>query len=128
MTNVVSIVPGRRLQPPKNMPSQEAVIFREIINALPSGFITPACAPILRCLCTHIATTDALAPRIAEVRAIKNLAKLDLLTTIFARESKLIGDLSTKLRLPPKSKWGQEKAAVLEAKAPPTRPWEVKDK
>src|SRR5262245_48848268 len=104
--SLVPVIPGQgRPRSPKGFPKAEAAIWREIVSAMPDGWFTGASTPILRALCCCIATADTLAPKIAELREGNDLALLDTFTKIHERQSKLIGDLSSKLRLPPKSKW-----------------------
>jgi hypothetical protein len=112
------------LEPPKD--PEEAKIFHQIVDAMPDGFFNQANAYVLRALCSHIATADMVAAELATAREGDDMAKVDLLTKIQVGESRAVADLSTKLKLTPRSRMGQEKAAVREALNSSTRPWEVK--
>jgi ATP phosphoribosyltransferase regulatory subunit HisZ len=86
----------------------------------------PADPAILRALCSHIVTSNSLAKRVSEALEQDDWATVDQLTRVQERESKAVADLSGRLRLTPKSKWGQERAATLEAlNSSERRPWEI---
>lgn len=111
---------------PKNLPPEEAKIWREIEAAMPHGFFNQANAAILRCLVSHIATANHVSAELATARDGEDMSKVDLLSKIHAGESKAVADLSTKLRLTPRSKYSQESASALQALNSSTRPWELK--
>lgn len=102
------------------------MIWREIVDTMPDGWFNPGVQPVLRCLCSHIATSEYLAARIILHRNQNNLEKLNYCTQMLERESKAVGELSSKLRLTPKSKWGQEKASHLQKLNSKKRPWNAK--
>jgi hypothetical protein len=107
------------------MPADEAVIFREIVAALPAGWINAASLPILRCLVSHSITANALAARVAQAREAEHWARVDALSRKQEASSKLIADLSTRLRFLPRSRLSEERADTMKAQAA-ERPWEVK--
>jgi hypothetical protein len=73
--NLVPIVPGQgRSRAPKGFPPQEAAIWRGIVASMPDHWFTPACQPVLRCLCSCIATADALVSKIAALRESNDVA------------------------------------------------------
>lgn len=123
----IPTIPGRgRPEPPKGMGAAEATVWRTMVSAMPDHWFSAASQPVLRALCSHVVTSDALAQQVSEALEADDWAAVDRLTKIQERESKAVADLSSKLRLLPKSKWSQEKASTLEALNPTTRPWEAK--
>lgn len=118
-----ALVPGSGRPEPPQMNAEAAKFWREFVAAMPDGWFGPEVQPLLRTLCMHMATSRWLERRIAEHQHDENLDKLDQCTEMLARESKIIGELSSKLRLTPKSKWGQEQASTKQALAPKRRPW-----
>src|SRR5262245_4878823 len=105
----------------------EAAVWCTMVSAMPDHWFSRSSLPVLRSLCSHVVTSEALAEQVCDAREQKDWAALDRLTRMQERESKAVADLSSKLRLLPKSKWGQEKAATREAlNSPERRPWEIK--
>jgi len=120
-------VPGWGRPEPPDLPDDEAKIWRRIVEAMPDGWFGPQVQPVLKCLVSHIATTEMLTRRIAAHRAKSNMEALARETLNLERESKAVGDLSTKLRLTPQTKWGnQEKASTAMLQSPKKRPWDAK--
>jgi hypothetical protein len=122
-------VPGQGRPPGKGLPPAEARVWKMIVDAMPAGWFGPECQPILRCLVSHIVTTQVLAVEIVKAREAEDWDKLNQLTNIHEREGRSIADLSTKLRLTPRSKTSVERAANLrQVPPPPIRPWEITHK
>jgi hypothetical protein len=89
---------------PGREPPDEAAIQQRIVDAMPNGYFPPACAPLLRCLCAHIANHDFLATELVTIHD-KDLKTLDLLTQMQIKQSKAIAD--------------QEKASTRQHSTPP---------
>jgi hypothetical protein len=76
-------------------------------------------------LCSASVIADIVAEKLAKARASgEDLKRLDYLTEIHARSSKTIADLSTKLRLTPRSRYSQEQSSHRQRLGSTTRPWE----
>jgi hypothetical protein len=123
---VIPQVPGAgRPEPASDLPSAEAAIWRYLVGTMPAHWFASS-EPLLRCLCSTLATCDALAARITTARKEANWKLLDRLTRIHERQTKCAADLAGKLRLTPRSKTSVEQAANLR-QIPPlsTRPWEM---
>jgi hypothetical protein len=116
----------KRLEPPPNMPPEELAVWNQIVGAMPNGFFTSANADMLRCLVSHIATQEFVAIELATARDNDDLGTIEKLTKIAESQSRSISNLSTKLRLTPRSRMGSEQASTRTALNSSTRPWEVK--
>ena len=108
-------VENGRLRPP---PTERAV-FKLMMKAMPQGYFAQN-QQMLRELCSHIVTAEELAAECATACAAHDMDKLDKLTRGHARESKAVANLSRKLQLLPKSRYGQQG----KASPPKMRPWE----
>jgi hypothetical protein len=114
-----------RLRPEK-LPPKERALWNEIVGAMPINHFGPENQHLLRMLCSHAITAEVVADKLAKARASgEDLKKVDLLSGIHARSSKAIADLSTKLKLTPRSKMSQEKASHQQRLASQVRPWET---
>lgn len=116
-------VPGSGRPEPTGVTREAGKHWRKIVEAMPDGWFGPEVIPVLRCLCSAIATWEKVEAEIPEVTAQQDWAALDTLTRLQERQTKVIGDMSTRLRLTPKSKWGQEKASTKQALGASKRPW-----
>jgi hypothetical protein len=122
---VTPTIPGQGRLEPKDLPAAEAKVWRSIVSAMPEHWFR-ASEPLLRCLCTMIATSDVLAAKIAKARTAGDWNMVNKLTRIHERTGRCAADLSAKLRLTPRSMTSVERAANLrQVPAPPTRPWEI---
>jgi len=124
----VAVIPGKGRPDPTGVDRKAGKVWRKIVDSMPDGWFGPEVIPILRCLCSAVATWEEVDAQIPEVRAQRDWATLDTLTRLQERQSKVIGDLSTRLRLTPKSKYTQEQASHLQTlnSNPATRPWDAK--
>src|SRR5262252_8622157 len=126
--SVVSpLTPGQgRLQPPKGMPADEATVWVSIVGAMPDHWFATS-FHLLRCLCAHVANQEVVARELARARAENDLKALRSLTVIYNRETRAILEHSKALRLPPRTRFTQERSANLKALTPATatRPWEI---
>ena len=127
--SVVSpVVPGQgRLPPPKGMPADEAAVWTYICGAMPDHWFCTS-YHLLRCLCAHVANQEVVARELARARAENDLKALRNLTVIYNRETRAILEHSKALRLPPRTRFTQERSANLKALTPTTtkRPWDIR--
>jgi hypothetical protein len=116
----------RPLDLPKDLPPDEKAIMHQILDALPNGYFTNASLPMLRCLVSHAATAKWASEKIdiIEDTATTVTPDYDTLLAIRARSSRMVGYLSTKLKLTPKSRLYPELAALIQAQGSSVRPWE----
>jgi hypothetical protein len=114
-----------RLRPDK-LPPEERKVWNQMVAAMPQNHFGPENEHLLRMLCSAVATSAVVGKQLATARDANDLEKVDTLSEIFARQSKVIADLSTKLKLTPRSRYSQEQASHLQRLAPQTRPWEPK--
>jgi hypothetical protein len=112
------------------MAADEAEIFRGIVGAMPHDFFN-TCPFLVRCLTAHIANAKTLAVALAEIRSTKDwrkrFAEFNKLAALHARESTAIVNLSTKLRLTPRSKFTTERTSnILSHTSNTPKPWEIR--
>jgi hypothetical protein len=87
------------------------------------------CLYLLRLLCSHAATAQAIAAALAKARAQRDWIGVKRLMPMHERETRAVVYLSSMLRLTPRSKTSVEFAAnQLQNSQPSVRPWEVTDK
>ena len=125
---VAPVVPGQgRLPPPKGMSADEAAVWVSIVGAMPDHWFSTS-FHLLRCLCAHVANEQFIARALAEARAQNDLKAVRSLTVVYARETRAILEHSKALRLPPRTRFTQERSANLKALTPPTaeRPWNIR--
>ena len=124
MAHIIELpVENGRLRPEK-MPAKERKLFNDIVGAMPANHFGPENAHLLRMLCSHAITAEVVADKLAKAQANgEDLEKVDLLAGIHCRSSKAIADLSTKLKLTPRSRYSQEKASHHQHLSSTTRPW-----
>src|SRR5262245_56970885 len=122
---VIPKIPGHGRPEPEGLPAAEAKLWRSIVGAMPDHWFGTENQPLLRCLCSMIATSEALAAGIVKARAASDWNMVSKLSRIHERTSRCAADLSAKLRLTPRSKTSVERAANLRQAPPPSvRPWE----
>jgi hypothetical protein len=114
-----------RLRPGK-LPPEQRKIWNQMVNAMPTGYFGPENEHLLRALCSHVVAAELCARELATACNNEDMEKVDTLSAIHARESKTIADLSTKLRLTPRSRYSQEEASHRQRLNSTTRPWEPK--
>jgi hypothetical protein len=140
-TAVDPIIPGRSKRPaaPSELDAREQQIWRDITRRLPAEWFTSDNMPLLKELCRHIRHADDLSVDLALARAaIDELRKtpepsaesLAAATQEYRAvlrahgfQSERIGNLSTKLRLTPQSRYApstakREAAKVIEGPEP----------
>src|SRR5262245_16348801 len=127
---VTPLVPGQgRPQPPKGMAADERVVWECIVGAMPEHWFSTS-FHLLRCLCAHVANVQVIAQELARARAANDLKALRSLTVIYNRETRAILEHSKALRLPPRTRYTQERSMNLKALTPPdtTRPWNIRSR
>jgi hypothetical protein len=109
---------------PKGLPPEEAKIWNSIVSTMPDGFFNDANSFLLRALFSHSATANMLAAEVAKACDNNDLTNLNRLSDMHTRESRAVGDLSTKLKLTHRSRKTPEKASHQQRLSASTRPWE----
>jgi hypothetical protein len=124
------------LAPPAELSPEEATIWREITAAMPPSWFDSGNAPVLTELVRHIVLSRQVAEELAILRRMKLTAATMRgqrqreafcdLVNMAAAESKLIAQLSVKLRLTNSSHRRDEKYDDRRRFAQPNfpRPWE----
>jgi hypothetical protein len=126
MAHIIELPVERgRLRPDKMRP-QERAVWHSIVDAMPSGYFGPENAHLLKMLCSHVVTAEVVAAELAAARDADDMEKVGTLSAIHARTSLTIGNLSTRLKLTPKSRYSQEQASHRVRLNSSTRPWDMK--
>jgi hypothetical protein len=125
---VTPVVPGQgRPQPPKGMAADEVAVWVAIVGAMPDHWFSTS-FHLLRCLCAHVANEQFIARELAQARVANDLKAVRSLTVVYSRETRAILEHSKALRLPPRTRFTQERSANLKSLSPATRPWEIRSK
>jgi hypothetical protein len=132
---------GRRPSPPPELTAREAKIWRDVTQRLPASWFTSDNAMLLKELCRHIRHADDLSIDLTMARTAVDQVRADpkqdprgklraeatahyfSLLRAHAHQSERMGQLATKLRLTPSSRYAPGKAATEAAKASYPRPW-----
>jgi hypothetical protein len=125
-----------RIEPPGELSPEEAIVWGEITAAMPPSWFDSGNAPVLRELCVHLVLSRQLGEQLralrrtnltaATVRGQRQREAFCDLVNMAAAESKLIAQLSVKLRLTNSSHRRDEKYDDRRRFAQPNfpRPWE----
>jgi hypothetical protein len=130
-----AIIPGesqRRPSPPARLDARERAIWTKITRTLTADWIAPEAEPMLVELCRHIRIADDLAADLEHARgavdAIRKAPEPDAealaeatreyraILRAHGYQSERIGNLGTKLRLTPQSRYQPERARIAAAK------------
>jgi hypothetical protein len=112
-----------RMPPPRDLNSEEAIEWREIVDSMPPEWLTRGSVPLLVEYVRHIVTSR----RISELlRSVEERSELDILAyekalRLKAQESRAIAQLATKLRLSQQTIYDRRKQNPLQQE----RPWQV---
>jgi hypothetical protein len=112
----------RRPEPPSYLSDDESEVWRSIVDSMPPNHFGAETWPMLCQLCSHTVTSKLI--RRALHRTPKRVADLHELLTMNKNESKIITELSHKLRLTPASRKNSRKAEVEHRHGTTKRPWE----
>ena len=128
---VVPLVPGQgRPEPPVELDTLEARVWREVVAALPAHWIDPAGQLILRRLVAQSAIAERLEERI---RALRSQGQDDSKEAgaLAARHDvagKAVANLLTQLRATPRSRMVSRAAGPQIARTSSLRPWEIRSR
>jgi hypothetical protein len=109
-TSFGPLIPGERMSAPTDMTEEAAREWTAITTALPSQWITPENAPLLRELCYHICYARAAREGIERAKAAGDNKAVARLLRMHGAQSERIASLSTKLHLSPSSRYRPERA------------------
>lgn len=122
---------GTRPEPPSDLSSEAAAIWRETVaSEAPEFFRTAALRSMLADYCRHSATADLLTSQIDGFDATwlttdDGLKRYDLLLKLRERETRSSADKATKLRLTNQSRYTPQAAATAsKAQSVAKKPWE----
>jgi|SRR5215831_14823919 len=121
--SVVPVIPGqKRPAPPSYLSDDEAEVWRSIVGSMPPNWFGPETWPMLCQLCAHTITSRELRRRLH--RTFKHPSEMQALLKMNKDESKIIAELSHKLRLTPASRKNSRRAEVEHRHGATKRPWE----
>src|SRR5262249_59291016 len=121
---VEAIVPGfERPEPPSDMPHDERIVWRSVVDAMPSHWFKAQTHDLLRLYCGY-----ACAARIAlwEVRRLQAARSKEGLNQQIKIADKLAGraaSLASKLRIAPQPSKHTHSSEAQIRKAPSSKPW-----
>ena len=119
----VAQMPHIRAAPPKDMPADQAELWKRVVATKPADWFTADALPVLLQFCRHVSTAALLEGRIA-ASTEDGIDKLDKLLALRDRESKAIQRLATALRLTPQSRIRPDTAHTqVTATGGADRPW-----
>ena len=128
-------LPGAgRPDPPPDMPSDEAEVWRSVVDSMPSGFFGGQTHGVLSLYCFHMAGVLNLVNQIRVIRGklsrkpgdLEALAAMKHLSHLADRESNRVAALAQKLRITPMGDKVQRRHVQIpvEQAAGRSRPWE----
>jgi hypothetical protein len=124
-STVVSIVPGSRPEPSKELTLEQAAEWRIIVGRMPVGFFMAESFPLLRQLCRHICIARLIGRQI-EQETLGEIKRFDRLAKMHANEGRAIVALMRAMRLTNRSRYNQAQAYVAAHSVPPgPKPWET---
>jgi len=107
-----------RPSPPSRMGEDEALIWRQTVEALPADWFRPETLAILEQYCSHVMRARSIAKKIrTEQRVDQALYALEL------KETKMVATLATKMRLTQQSTLDRKKSK--HAKSAVVKPWDM---
>jgi hypothetical protein len=119
----------RRLDAPADLSTEQAKVWRGVVNSLPADWFSPGSAPVLAALCRHVVAGRRVAGWIARLEEAQDGLDEERWFKLLARqeaESKMVAALATRLRLTPQSRYTPHGAAVAGRKDHDgPRPWEM---
>jgi hypothetical protein len=123
--SVVPKVPGHiRPAPPDDLTKPEQEVWTSVVGAMPPHWFGPETWPVLRELCFQVVTAKTLKQRL---RALDkdDFRSFRTLMLLCRHESKVITELSQRLRITPSSRVNSRKAEREYRNGATKRPWEV---
>ena len=129
-TSVISIVPGKRPEPPEELTPEQAETWRATVGRMPVGWATPELWPMICQLCRHTSLMkflggqlEAFDPRL--LQDAKGFRRFEKLVAMHEKEGRALTSLLTRLRLTPHSRYDKHRAnTAVEGRRKP-KPWET---
>ena len=118
----------RRPEPPNALQEAEAMIWQEIVAALPSGWFNPSNEPLLAAYCRHIVPGNHLAALIKETEdsGIESLKAWDKLLMMRDRETRAVSSLARSMRFTQQAQMHPRTAGRALTKSSAPKLWERK--
>ena len=121
---------SRRPPPPERLLEAEAIVWRDVVGAMPADWFTRESYPVLTAFCRHTARADMLAGLLADftsewIKVEGGLQRLDKLLAMAARETTTATACARALRLTQQARIQPRGAGRAMAKNPGgPRPWD----
>jgi hypothetical protein len=129
--SLTTIVPVRdrdgRAMPPAFLAPDEALLWRQYVEALPPSWFPSETHAVLAELCQTAVASQRVSAELRKIKSLvraKSFDRFTELTRLKISYSEVIGRLSTKLRLTNQSRMSDRQAAN-EAQRPAIKPWEI---
>ena len=122
---------GYRPGPPDDLSAQQAHIWREVVESVPGGWISPAQESLLAAYCRHVSTANRLAAMIdqcePDLKEAGDLHRYAKLLAMRERETKALSSLATRMRLTQQSQMHARSAGrAWESNHPGPKLWDRK--
>ena len=106
----VMALKDQRLQPPLDMPDEQAAVWRMTVSNLPPDWFATEQIPILTTYCRHVCRSDLIEHALAGLDPVQDLEQFDKLTKLAAGESAKIAMHSRAMRLTQQARFKAETA------------------
>ena len=100
----------QRLQPPLDMPDEQAAVWRMTVSNLPPDWFATEQIPILTTYCRHVCRSDLIEHALTGLDPVRDLEQFDKLTKLAAGESAKIAMHSRAMRLTQQARFKAETA------------------
>lgn len=125
----LSLVPGRKAEPPAELSEFQAEVWRQVVGSKPAEWFGGDTERLLIAYCRHASTAaildqqvDAFNPEWMADEA--GLRRYKTLTEMRERETRAMVSLATKMRLTQQSRYKSETAERMNAREKEVHPWQ----
>src|SRR5687767_261427 len=115
--SLVPVEPIVRLQPPADLESEEAALWRRIVEAKPADYFGDESAPVLAEYVRASVMADLLDKQVKAAIAGGEASEIKSMLQLRDMESKRVLSIATKLRLTNQSRYTPQAAATASKKA-----------
>lgn len=123
--SVVAAGPRPILAPPPELSTEEAALWREVVESKPAEWFGNDSAPLLREYVRAACICDQLDAKIKNLMASDaNAAEMKVLFGLRDGEAKRAAIMATKLRLTQQSRYTPQAASTASKRAQGRRPWQ----
>lgn len=131
--SVVTVLPGKRPDPPVDLSEAEATYWRETTATKPADWWKADTQILLKAYCRASVQHDVISAALNAIPARrlktdKGWSKYERMKKLQATTSGEVTQLATKMRLTPQSRYTAQSAATADRQAGKGRPWDAQRK